>query len=62
MLRSLSKILSPIKELIDYHDEEMIEEDNTAIKKKRKVLAGMMSKLKRNHTFYCTSRYAGKGV
>ena len=48
------------KELMDYHTKEIIEEDEKAVKKKQKVLAGIRRKLKRNHTFHYISRHAGK--
>ena len=50
------------KELMDYHTKEIIEEDEKAVKKKQKVLAGIRRKLKRNHTFHYISRHAGKGL
>ena len=49
------------KELMDYHHKEILEEDDKSIKKKKKVLAGIKRKLKRNHMFHYVSRYADKG-
>jgi len=45
---------------MDYYHKEILEEDNKSIKKKKKVLAGIKRKLKRNHTFYYISMHAGK--
>jgi len=48
------------KELLDYHHEELIGEDQKMIKKKNKILAGIRKKLKRDHTFHYLSRHVGK--
>ena len=48
------------KELLDYHHEEIIGEDVKLIKKRKKILAGIKKKMRRNHTFYYISRYIGK--
>ena len=48
------------KELLDYHHEEINETDEKAVKKKKKIMAGIKKRLKRNHTFHYISRHAGK--
>ena len=49
------------KELLDYHHEEIIGEDVKLIKKRKKILAGIKKKMRRNHTFHYISRHIGKG-
>jgi len=49
------------KELLDYHHEEIIGDSVKAIKKKKKVIAGIKRKLRRDHTFHYLSRHVGKG-
>ena len=50
------------KELLDYHNEEIIGEEPKIIKKKKRIIAGIKKKLKRNHTFHYLSRHVGKGM
>ena len=50
------------KELMDYHNRDIIGDDEATIKKKSKILTGIRRKLKRNHTFNYISRHAGKGI
>ena len=50
------------KELLDYHPIELTEEDEKAVKKKKKIMAGITRKLRRDHTFHYLSRHVGKGV
>ena len=40
----------------------MAGEGDKFIKKKKKILAGIRKKLKKNHTFHYLSRYSGKGL
>ena len=50
------------KELLDYHHEEIIGDDVKLIKKRKKILARIKNKMRRNHTFHYISRHIGKGV
>ena len=50
------------KELLDYHQVELIGEGDELVKKKKKVIAGIRRKLKRDHTFHYLSRHVGKGM
>ena len=50
------------QELLDYHPVELIDEGEKLAKKKKKVIAGIRRKLKRDHTFHYLSRHVGKGV
>ena len=50
------------KELLDYHNKEIIGEEPKIIKKKKRILAGIKKKLKRDHTFHYLSRHVGKGM
>jgi len=50
------------KELLDYHHVELIEEGEKLVKKKKKIIAGIRKKLRRNHTFHYLSRHVGKGI
>ena len=50
------------KELIDYHNKEITEEDKIVMKKKKRTLDGIRRELKRNHTFHCMPRHVGKGI
>lgn len=49
------------KELLDYHHEEILGDDQEIIKKKKRILAGIKKKLRRDHTFHYLSRHVGKG-
>ena len=49
------------QELLDYHPNELTEEDEKNPKKKEKILSGIKKVMTRNHTFQCLSRHAGKG-
>ena len=49
------------KELLDYHHEEIIGDDIKMIKKRKRIVAGIKKKLKRDHTFHYLSRHVGKG-
>jgi len=49
------------KELLDYHHEEILGDDQEIIKKKKRILAGIKKKLRRDHTFHYLSRYVRKG-
>jgi hypothetical protein len=50
------------KELLDYHPVEVNEEGEKATKKKKKIMAGIRRKLRRDHTFHYLSRHVGKGI
>ena len=48
--------------LDNYYEEITGKGDKLAKKKKKKIAARIKRKMKRNHTFHCLSRHAGKGI
>ena len=50
------------KYILDYHHTNIEEDSEEQVKYKKKVISSIKKKLKRNHSFYYISKYAGKGV
>ena len=50
------------KELLDFHHQVLIDDGGKVSKKKKKIIAGIKNKMRKNHTFHYLSRHIGKGM